>query len=812
MNIKGWIWIACALGVVSCTKDITVAETDVAGTVQPNMDMDSNALKGWIRVKISEQRPLPLRAGSFTRGESASGDHALDSLAAELGATEIRRVFSDGGKFAERRRRYGLHLWYDVRFDESVPVSRAYAGFSSLEGVQFAEPIYIKNSPHEVSVPVDAVYRGLSSAEDNLPFDDPMLSDQWHYHSDGKIWGCRTGSDMNLFEGWKTSTGNPAVIVAVTDSGVQYDHEDLKDNMWVNDVELNGTPGVDDDGNGYIDDVYGWNYEAMSGTIVPEAHGTHVAGTVAAVNNNGVGVCGVAGGSGGKDGARIMSLQIFQNETSKGERDADAYAYAADNGAVISQNSWTWAGIRQLPQSYSDAFDYFIDNAGTDEEGNQTGPMRGGIIICATGNSGGAIEYPAADPRAFAVTAMGAQFNLEPYSNRGPGADIMAPGGVRDDYRELKRRVLSTTAGNSYAVMYGTSMAAPHVAGVAALIISHYGVGVDGFTADDCRKILMRSYKPMGGKVEDQYLNQIGVGMLDAGAAFTEDPGAAPQVISSPKAVCEENVIKISWTAPADAGQNAVAEYDVECRPAAGGDGIKETFRNFYEPGSVAEYAVTGRYNTDYEISVRCRDRFGNMSAPVAFSASVGGFTNRPPRTTDRKLADVTMPDVSAQSAVRLNLSDYFTDPDAEYGDTLTYTAVSSKEEVVGVSVGGEVLTLTPLASGTSLITVTASDRAGESVNATMYASVDAVGGQSEGKLSLYPNPVSDRLNIGFPGTVADKAVITIYDGGARRVMTATVEVADGDCMLEVNRLVPGVYTLTAKYGGEVWSASFLKR
>lgn len=814
MNIKHCFLICCALAAVSCASDVATGEQDGARTGRPEEAADANSVKGWIRIKLSEENPLQLRTGSFTRGQLDSGDPALDALAAELGASEIRRVFGDGGKFAERRRRYGLHLWYDVRFDEEVPVSRACEEFSSLDGVRYVEPIYVKKSMAEATLPADAVYGGPIAVKDEMPFDDPMLPSQWHYHSDGSIRGCRTGSDMNLFEGWKTSAGDPAVVVAVTDSGVQFDHEDLQANMWVNEAELNGSPGIDDDGNGYIDDIYGWNYETMSGTIVPEKHGTHVAGTVAAVNNNGIGVCGVAGGSGNGDGARIMSLQIFMNEKSEGDNDADAYAYAADNGAVISQNSWTWTGVSQLPKSYSDAFDYFIENAGTDENGNQTGPMRGGIIICAAGNSGGPVEYPAADPRTFCVTAMGSEFNLEPYSNRGLTADIMAPGGVRDDYVMLQRRVLSTSVDNGYDSMYGTSMAAPHVAGMAALIVAHYGVGKEGFTPADCREILLRSYKPMGGLVEERYLDQIGVGMLDAGAAFVEDPGRSPEMITFPKAAAEGNIIKMSWIVPADANGNAVARFKVECYPVKGGTVVEETFRNFYQPGSRAEYAITGQYNTGYEINVSCIDRFGNVSAPVGFSVMVGDFDNRPPQRTSERLADVTMPDTSQESVTRLNLSQYFTDPDAEYGDILSYTAISSKAGVVGVEVEEDVLSLIPLAAGTSLITITASDIAGESVSTTMYATVVG-GGEPVGTagISVYPNPVEQELNIRLASvTQDDKVDITVYDAGARKVLTTSAAITANGCKLDVGRLAPGAYTLIAKYRGEVLHASFLKR
>ena len=134
-------------------------------------------------------------------------------------------------------------------------------------------------------------------------FNDPGLSKQWHYINTGdkSIYSkIKAGADVNCDEAWKLCTGDPRVIVAVVDNCVQWDHPDLAANMWVNEAELNGTPGVDDDGNGYVDDIYGYNFTKETGELDFSAelmHGTHVAGTIAAVNNNGVGVCGKEGQS-----------------------------------------------------------------------------------------------------------------------------------------------------------------------------------------------------------------------------------------------------------------------------------------------------------------------------------------------------------------------------------------------------------------------------------------------------------------------------------------------------------------------------------
>ena len=330
------------------------------------------------------------------------------------------------------------------------------------------------------------------------------------------------------------------MIVAVVDQGVKYDHEDLAANMWVNEAELNGTPGVDDDGNGYVDDIYGYNFTKETGELDFSAelmHGTHVAGTIAAVNNNGVGVCGIAGGSGRGDGVKIMSCEIL-GKSESGSSGAGlagqirAIKYAADNGAVICQNSWGYTAgtisvtdwTRGSYSALSRAMEYFNKYAGLDENGNQTGPMAGGIVLFAAGNDASSeVCYPAADANAISVGATAFTGAPAYYTNYGTWVQISAPGGdqmLSNAYGGVYSTSVAADGSSGYEGSQGTSMACPHVSGACALAISYY-YGAEkrkGLTGEMLRQALLSSTQSVDryctGKYQ-QYLGNMGIGSLD---------------------------------------------------------------------------------------------------------------------------------------------------------------------------------------------------------------------------------------------------------------------------------------------------------
>ena len=472
-----------------------------------------NALPGQILFKVS-----PNYASTKASGGMDVEEHLL---VPDLGDIKFERLFPACGRFEKRTREAGLDRWFIADFSKDVPVAKVAEYLSSSENVETVE-----------------YSRALEVA--SFPFNESERSQeyQWHYNNTGRVFTSSTvaGADARVYDAWELCTGSPDVIVAVIDQGVKFDHEDLAANMWQNPGEIAGN-GIDDDENGYIDDIYGYNFIDNNGTITfseENSHGTHVAGTISAVNNNGIGVNGIAGGSGKGDGVRIMTLETLgtaANGTSGGGLGASARAmkYAADNGAVISQNSWGYAsgalsGGDWNKGNYSamkEAIDYFIQYAGLDENGEQVGPMAGGIVIFAAGNDASDLtEYPAADPKVVSVAATSYKGTPSYYTNFGKWVSMCAPGGdeVMDaNYGGVYSTVVAADGSSSYGSMQGTSMACPHVSGACALAVSYY-YGADkrkGLTADMLRGALLGSCKPIDPFCTAAYAGKMGVGSLD---------------------------------------------------------------------------------------------------------------------------------------------------------------------------------------------------------------------------------------------------------------------------------------------------------
>lgn len=485
------LYILILLLVTSCQNEeltTTVPRDDFS--VVPTMP---SMVKGRVRVKF-EEMATDLNV-SLARGrEILTGNVALDSVASRIGMVKMKRVFPYAGKFERRTREAGLHLWYDVVFDENVSTDVAMKELSGIPGITKIEA---------VTVPVIN-----SSSPAGFTYNDPHFGKQWHFYNpggDGKI----AGADIGIVDAWKIEKGKKDVIIAIIDNLVDVHHSELKDNVWINEKEYGGEPGKDDDNNGAIDDWYGYN--ANDETIYKDLaqHGTHVAGIIAAKNNNGMGVCGIAGGDTEDNGIRFMTSSFGAGDVLRGIK------YAADNGAVICTNSWGGEGRWDALQ---EVIDYFVKNAGVDENGKQVGPMKGGLVIASAGNEGIESEshFPASLNHVIAVANIGPDYKKAMTSNYAKWVDISAPGGGNG------WTIYSTMSNNSYGELNGTSQAAPCVAGVAALIVSKYGGKDSGLTPEEVEYRLLKGCVSID-EYNPDYKGKLGAGCINATLALAEN-------------------------------------------------------------------------------------------------------------------------------------------------------------------------------------------------------------------------------------------------------------------------------------------------
>lgn len=618
----------------------------------PAVTPEAPVLKGHVQVKFKQEVEPQLNVVR-TRSGLSSGITAVDLAGVDLSVYRMERVFPPAGKFEARHREAGLHLWYDIYFDENIPTRSAVEAYGKLPEVEIVSPVHEARlcDFQKVDEPLEPLRsmmaRTRAGEEDEpLPFDDPRLGEMWHYHNAGEsvngLTGAMEGADIGVFEAWKIETGSPDVIVAVMDGGIQFDHPDLAGNMWINEAELNGTEGVDDDGNGYVDDIYGWNFVTAkkvegtagdtlqgNGAITQYEHGTHCAGTISAVNGNGTGVCGIAGGSGLNDGVRLMSCQIFHTDPTSGESkayaDPNMYVYAADMGAVISSNSWTNGAYEEsafMNSSMRSAIDYFIKYAGKDVSTKvQNGPMDGGLVVFAAANSNSDVkEWPASYSKAMTVASMAHNFKRASYSNFGDWIDITAPGGEQsygDSYA-----ILSTTINSGYVWLQGTSMACPHVAGCAALVLSKFQG--PGYTPEELWDRLINSTHNIDG-YNPRYKGLLGAGCIDVGVALTPPSTEAPEGSDLILVDAYDDWAIVEWTVK-EAPDGPMNKYVISwstspLQPAtteAADVQTKTVNVRYISAGTVIRDTITGlQLGEKYYFSLQAYDRWGGVSEPA---------------------------------------------------------------------------------------------------------------------------------------------------------------------------------------------------
>jgi subtilisin family serine protease len=443
--------------------------------------------KGVLVIKFNRSQEKHLEQNSFTTDKDGIVKFNLtsvDQLNEQYGVKAAQQHFKNPAlknTFTERHKAWGFHLWFRLELDKDADIVSLIRQYESLPEIEIAEPEFRKVliGSHD---PADFhfVDQDKLNQRDGWTPNDPQYNNQWHYHNTGQQNGT-PGADISLPQAWELQKGDSAIIVAIIDGGIDYNHQDLAGNMW---------------------SEIGFNFVNNTPNIEPHNHGTHVAGTIAAVSNNNLGVAGIAGGSGANDGVRLMSCQVFAASNNGGFHLAPVYA--ADNGAAISQNSWGYTSPNFYEQNVLDAIDYFNVNGGGEA-------MDGGITIFAAGNSNSSSAYyPGYYSGAFSVAATNNQDSKSWYSNYGTWIDISAPGGETNTVTQ--RGVLSSVNGNQYAYYQGTSMACPHVSGVVALMLSSvYGE----FSPADVVDILLNTVDNHYG-ANPGFIGQLGAGRLNA--------------------------------------------------------------------------------------------------------------------------------------------------------------------------------------------------------------------------------------------------------------------------------------------------------
>ena len=428
---------------------------------------------------------------------------------------------------------------------------------------------------------------------------DPMFSQLYAMQNTGQTGGT-PGADIRATDAWNQFTGDPDLKIGVIDTGVDYNHPDLVANIWTNPNEIPAN-GIDDDDNGYVDDVHGYDFVNLDGDPIDDnGHGTLLAGTISAVGNNQIGVVGV------NWQAKVVAIKLLGANGGGVASDAiDALQYAITVGVRVTNNSW---GNLPFSQALLDA----INAAGA----------AGELFVAAAGNDGSDNDlspfYPASfnTPYVIAVAASDHNDALAAFSNFGQtSVDLAAPG----------VNIVSTLPGGNYGSNSGTSMAAPYVTGAVALVRGHF----QALSPLQAKDVILNSADPLpafAGKV-------LTGGRLNLLRAVGLDSIPPESVTSLAGSEPGSNTVRLTWIAPGDDGSTGWASrYDIRyssvpITEAGFANAISVPGPNPQVAGSPESLLVAGLVvNTTYYFALKAFDEFDNSSFSNVISATTLGI------------------------------------------------------------------------------------------------------------------------------------------------------------------------------------------
>jgi subtilisin family serine protease len=474
------------IGILICTLLIITAVLPVGGTFFSN-SKDKLEVKKVNTISDFDFAPaefiVKFREGvtiDFTKynGIMATGIPSIDNLNRGFKVLNIEQTFlNQKPRDHELFESIGLDRIYTFIVNENVDILNAVEAFENNPYVEYAEPNYL--------------------GQGCLMPNDPSFNVQWGLHNTGQTGGT-SDADIDGPEAWDIKQGSSNVIIAIVDTGIDYNHVDLNANMWQNPGEIPNN-NQDDDSNGFIDDYYGWDFPNNHKNPMDNAgHGTHCAGIAGARSNNNVGIAGAIWN------VKLMAVKVAQcsgggcfDETDCG----NGITYAADNGAHIISMSWAF---NWNPQVIEDAVDYAYG--------------LGCFMVAAIGNYGSSTNYwPASYNKVMAVGASDHKDNRCTWSNWGSHINVLAPGGRSTTSQGSGPDIYSTLPGDTYGYYWGTSMSTPLVAGLGGLLKAQDLTR----TGSEIWTIIVNTCDDMGAPGWDQYT---GMGRINAYTALYGAP------------------------------------------------------------------------------------------------------------------------------------------------------------------------------------------------------------------------------------------------------------------------------------------------